>query len=103
MTNTRHLLFRVALPSVLIGFAPLAASVPGVWSIQRLQQTRARLMPRNVRSLQVAQEMEIRLRQVRAHSILYLIEPTSQRRGVFEDDCRQFEEALAAAFELAEL
>ena len=56
----------MTLPAVLIGLTLLAASLQGVWSMQRLQRNRARLMSRNVRSLEVAQVMEIRLRQVRA-------------------------------------
>ena len=102
MTYTRRLLLQVTLPAVLVGFALLAASLQGVWSIQRLQRNRAHLMSRNVRSLQTYQEMMIRLRQVRGHSILYLLEPTPPRRQVFENDCRQFEACVAAAVRLAE-
>ncbi len=103
MTNTRRLLLQVTLPAVLVGLALLGISLRGVWSIQRLQQNRARLTRRNVRSLLAAQEMETLLRQVRAHSILYVVEPTPQRRQVYEDDCRQFEQTLGTARDLAEL
>jgi signal transduction histidine kinase len=103
MTNTRRLLLQVTLPAVLVGLGLLVGSLLGVWSIHRLQQNRARLLSSNVRSLLVAQKMEVRLRQVRAHSILYVVEPTTQRRQVYLEDCRQFEETLAAARELAEL
>jgi signal transduction histidine kinase len=103
MTTTRRLLVGVTLPAVLAGLALLGASFLGVWSIHRLQQNRARLVSRNVRALQVAQEMEILLRQVRSHSVLYLIDPTPERRKVYEEDCRQFDLVLARARRLAEL
>lgn len=103
MTTARRLLVQVTLPSVVVGLVLLVASLLGVWSINRLQQNRARLVTRNVRSLQVAQQMEIYLRQVRSHSILYLIDPTAERRAVYEEDCRLFEVVLARAQRLADL
>ena len=64
---------------VLVGLAFLATCLIGVWSINRLQLNRADLLTRNVRSLQAAQEMEVRLRQLSSHSLLYIMDPTQTR------------------------
>jgi signal transduction histidine kinase len=103
VTITRRLLLQVTLPSLVIGLLLLVPTFLGVWSINRLQTNRARLVSKNVRSLQAAREMELRLRQFRSHSILYLIEPTRQRRQLVDEDYRQFEAAFATARETAEL
>jgi signal transduction histidine kinase len=52
--------------------------------------------------MQAAQELEIKVRQLRFHSFLYLIEPTPDRLARIADDRRGFEKALAAAAGLAD-
>src|SRR5262249_8303438 len=68
-----------------------------------LQAGRALILSKNVRSLQVAQEMQLRLRQLRFHSFLLHIDPSPAHRRTVEEDRRQFEEALRKAEELAVL
>ena len=97
MTNTRRILLQVTLPFTLVGLVCLGFSFLGVWSINRLQENRARIISTNVRKLQAALEMEIRLRQFRFHSVLMLIEPNPQRRAVVVEDRKQFEAAFASA------
>ncbi|CAN5322660.1 hypothetical protein BH10PLA2_BH10PLA2_14440 [soil metagenome] len=99
---TGQILFRVALPSALLTLLLLAACLGGMWSIAQLQANQAHLLSKNVSSLLAAQELELRLRQLRFHSFLYVIDPTPSRREPYEVDARQFEEALAKATRSAE-
>src|SRR5260370_27357951 len=52
------------------------------------------VLTQNVRSLQAAQELEIRVRQLRFHTLIYLSEPTAERLKPVEKDQQHFEEAL---------
>lgn len=94
---TGQILYRVALPSVLVVLLLVAACVGGVWSIAHLQASQARILSKNVSSLLAAQRLELRLRQLRFHSFLYVMEPSEGRRQLVLDDFRQFEEELAKA------
>jgi signal transduction histidine kinase len=99
----RRILLQVTLPAVLVGLVFLAACLVGVWSINRLQRNRAVLLTQNVRSLQAAQEMEVRLRQLRLHSLLYVMDTSPARREIVEEANRQFQEAFRRAEEAAHL
>jgi signal transduction histidine kinase len=101
MASNRRILVQVTLPAVVIGLLLLGTCLIGVWSINRLQSNRATILSKNVRSLQEAQEMEIRLRQLRFHAFLYLMDPTPARRALVDEDHSQFEQALAESRELA--
>src|SRR4051794_22788399 len=90
----RHLFVRVTLPAVLLGLLLLGTGLLSLWSIRRLQADQARLLSTDVRSLLAAQEMEVRLRQLRFHSFVYVLDPTPERRQPVDADRRQFEEAL---------
>src|SRR5205085_2541145 len=56
-----------------------------------------KILSQNVASLQAAQELEIRVRQLRFHSLLYFLDPTSAHQDSIDEDHRQFEAALAEA------
>src|SRR5579871_504953 len=45
--------------------------------------------------------MELRLRQLRFHAFLYLMDPTPERRSPVDEDHHQFEQALAESRRLA--
>lgn len=94
---TGQILYRVALPSILVVLLLVAACVGGVWSIAQLQANQARILSKNVSSLLAAQRLELRLRQLRFHSFLYVMEPSDDRRQLVLEDFRQFEEELAKA------
>jgi two-component system, NtrC family, sensor histidine kinase HydH len=94
---TGQILYRVALPSVSLVVLLVAACLGGVWSIAYLQANQARILSKNVSSLLAAQELEVRLRQLRFHSFMYVMEPTKGRKERMDLDIRQFEEALARA------
>jgi signal transduction histidine kinase len=103
VTTNRHILTQVTLPALSIGLLLFGTCLVGVWSINRLQVNRALILSKNVRTLQTTQEMEIRLRQLRFHSFVYLMDPTQARRAPIDEDHRQFEDALFSARELASL
>jgi signal transduction histidine kinase len=103
VTTNRRILVQVTLPAVLIGLLLFATCLVGVRSINRLQANRSRILSKNVRSLNAAQDMEIWLRHLRFHSFIYLLDPTPRRRALVDEDNRRFEQALGEARELATL
>ncbi len=92
-TNPIHL----ALPAAATSLALSAACALGVWSLGRLQADRARLLAQEVAGLEAAQEAEVRLRQVRLHALVYVLEPTPARWAPLDGDHRQFEAAIQKA------
>jgi signal transduction histidine kinase len=88
------LLLRVTAPAVAIGLVLFAACLASMRYINRLQANLADALDENVASLRAAQELEIRVRQLRFHSLLYLTDPRPERLGPIEKDERNFEEAL---------
>src|SRR5262249_9675885 len=96
------ILSRVALPSAVLTLLLLGACLGGMWSIAHLQSNQEHILSKNVASLLAAQELELRLRQLRFHSFVYAIDPIPARRGPVEQDSRQFEAALAKAEQAAE-
>jgi signal transduction histidine kinase len=93
----QRLLFRVTAPAVLVGVLLLAACVAAVWYINRLQASLADVLSENATSLQASQELEIRVRQLRFHSLLYLMDPQPDRLGRIAEDQQLFEDALLPA------
>lgn len=94
MTMNRRILIQVTAPAVLIGLLLFVTCAASAWYIDRLQTNLSRILSRNVNSLQAAQELEIRLRQLRFHCFLYLIDPTPERLKPMEEDHQHFEETL---------
>lgn len=98
----RKMIVPLALPAAATSLALSAACLLGVWSLNRLQADRTRLLARDLASLQAAQETEVRLRQVRFHALAYVLDPTPARRRPLDEDYWQFEEALGKATEAAD-
>lgn len=93
----RRILLQITLPAAAIGMLLFGACLVSAWYINRLQTDLASILSENVTSLEAAQELEIRVRQLRFHSFLYLIDPTPTRRQPIEQDHKQFENALRLA------
>jgi signal transduction histidine kinase len=91
------MLIQIVTPPVLLGLVLLAACGASLWYIQRLQNNMATVLSRNVASMQAAQDLEIRVRQLRFHSFLYLLDPNEARLKRIADDHRGFESAVADA------
>src|SRR5262249_36627741 len=93
----RRLLIRVTTPSVLIGTVLCIACLISAWQVDRLKANLPHILSDNVTSLEAAQALEIRVRQLRYHCFVYLVEPTPARLEPVETDHHRFEEALQAA------
>jgi signal transduction histidine kinase len=90
----RRILIQVTAPAVLCGLILFAACLTSAWSVSRLQGNLSRVLSENVASQEAAQELEIKLRQLRFHSFLFTLDPTPQRRQPVHDDQQGFEAAL---------
>jgi two-component system, NtrC family, sensor histidine kinase HydH len=97
----RRVLIQVAAPAVVIGLILLGTCLASAWYINRLQRNLSSVLSHNVANLQAAQELEIRVRQLRFHSFLYLIDPSPARLEVIQTDHHNFETALELAKESA--
>ena len=97
----RRVLIQVAAPAVVIGLILLGTCLASAWYINRLQRNLSSVLSHNVANLQAAQELEIRVRQLRFHSFLYLIDPSPARLEVIQTDHKNFETALELAKESA--
>lgn len=98
--NFRFVL-RVTAPAVAVGLILLTACLAGVFFVNRIQANLANILGENLSSLQAAQELEIRVRQLRLHSLLYLMDPTKERLEPIDLDQKRFEDALVVARESA--
>ncbi|MCI0455997.1 MAG: ATP-binding protein [Gemmataceae bacterium] len=98
---SRKLLFQVSAPTVLIALLLFVACLLSAWHISRLQRDLAKILTREVTSLQAAQELEIRLRQLRFRNFLNLLDPRHARAEPIQKARDAFEEALERASSLA--
>jgi signal transduction histidine kinase len=97
----RRIFFQVAAPALVIGLILLGVCLASAWYINRLQENLATILSQNVSSLNAAQKLEIKLRQLRFHSFLYLIDPLHASKKPIGEDHRDFEAALERARDLA--
>src|ERR1700757_992682 len=98
----RRILIQVTTPGAVIGLLLFAACLGSAWYIDRLQTNMARILSRNVTSLQAAQELENRVRQLRFDSFVNFMDPTRQaRRDRIDEDRSGFEKALESAYQAA--
>src|SRR5260370_20790699 len=92
-----RLLIRVTAPAVVIGLLLFATCLASIRYISHLQANLADILAENVTSLQAAQELEIRVRQMRFHTMLYLLDPEPGRLDPIMADQERFQEALKRA------
>lgn len=97
----RKLLFRITIPSVVIGLFLFAACLLSIRYIHRLQSNVGEILNQNVSSLQAVQELEIYVRQLRFHTFLYLLNPQADRKGRIDEAQAKFEEALEETRQLS--
>src|SRR5260370_8599753 len=95
------LLLRITAPALVIGLTLFGACLAGAWYINHLQTNLAGIVSRNVRSLQAAQGLEARVRQLRHHTLLYLLDPEPELLTAIAADQQHFEDALGVALETA--
>lgn len=93
----RRILLQITVPMVGIGLLLFGTCVVSAWYMHRLQTNLATILTQNVSSLESAQQLEIRVRQLRFHSLLFLIDPTPRRLQPIEEDHQYFEGELEEA------
>ena len=93
----RKILFQVTAPTVLVGLLLLGGCAVSFWSIQQLQDNLARIQSDTLPSLEASQDLEIKLRQLRHHTFLYLIDPVPERLDRIREDDEGFKQDLAEA------
>ena len=91
------ILLRVTAPTVVIGALLFGACLISVGYISQLQTNLTNILSQNVASLQAAQELEIRVRQLRHHNLLYLMAPNPDDLNDIDTDQQHFTEALDVA------
>lgn len=97
----RNILIKISTPALLIGLLLFGACLASAWYISRLHSNLARILTENVTSLEAAQTLEIKLRQLRFHCFLYLIDPNPERLKLINEDEDGFEEAMRRALQSA--
>jgi two-component system, NtrC family, sensor histidine kinase HydH len=90
----RRILIQVTTPAVIIGLLLFGTCLASAWYVNRLQTNLASILSENVRSLEAAQALEIRVRQLRFHSFLYLLDPSAARTKSIAEDHEHIEQAL---------
>jgi signal transduction histidine kinase len=93
----QRLLLRVTAPVVAVGLLLFGTCLASIRYIDRLQSDLAEIVAETVTSLHASQDLEIRVRQLRFHTLLYLMDPTTARLEPIEKDHRSFETALEVA------
>jgi signal transduction histidine kinase len=93
----RKLLFRFTIPSLIVGALFFTACLLSVRYIHRLHTSLGEVIDDSVISLQSAQELEIRVRQLRFHTLLYLLDSKPERLVPIDEDQERFEAALEMA------
>src|SRR5947208_1631433 len=93
----RRMTLRGSIPALGVGLVMLGICAIGVRSINQLQSNLANILNEKVISLRAAQELEIKLRQLRFHFLAFVADPTDERDALIRDDHKGFEEALQRA------
>jgi signal transduction histidine kinase len=89
-----RLLIRLTAPAIAIGLVLFASCLASISYISHLQSNLANVLSGNVASLQAAQELEIRVRQLRFHTLLDLMDPGDKRLRHTREDHLAFKAAL---------
>jgi signal transduction histidine kinase len=93
----RRLFLRVAAPALAVGALLFVACLIAIRYIHRLQTNLADILTENVTSLQATADLELAVRQLRFHSLLYQLDPRPERLTKIAADQARFEKALAEA------
>lgn len=94
----RQFLFgRYSGPFVVLGGLVAVACLASIWYINRLQADLARAVRHDAARMAVTEELQIRLRQLRFHSLMAAADPSASRQRLVNDDRSLVAAALAAA------
>jgi signal transduction histidine kinase len=94
----RQFLFsRYSGPLVALGALLAAACLASTWYINRLQADLARTVRHDTARMEAANELQVWLRQLRFHSVMFAADPSAARRWQVAEDRRLVAAALADA------
>lgn len=93
----RELLGRYSWPLVTLGGLLAGACLASTLYINRLQSDLAQTVRHDAARMEAADELQIRLRQLRFHSLMFAADPSDSRRKVVDEDRRLVADALADA------
>lgn len=92
----KHITFvYLAWPLVGLGLLLAGACLAGVWYINKLEADVGRAVQDDFKRLHAAEEMQIWLRQLRFHSLLFAAQRSKSRHKDVKQDEAEFEAALA--------
>jgi signal transduction histidine kinase len=92
----RKILLQVTAPTLVIGSLLFGACLVSAWYINRLQANLATILQRNKASLHDAYQLEVKVRQLRFHAYVYLVDPHPDELAVIAEDQLGFERCLEA-------
>lgn len=98
---SRRILFQVTAPVVIIGFVLFLTCLISAWYVDWLQSNFNTILASDVSSMQAGQQMENRVRQLRFHCFVYLLDPSPSLWDKIQSDQTLFEAWLAKAQECA--
>jgi len=97
----RKLLMQVTAPTVISGLLLLGVCLLGVWFTLRLQRDLTKLLWQEIATLQAAEDLETRVRQLRFRTVVDLVDPAHARPEAVAEARRNFETALGKARQAA--
>src|SRR5258707_5333531 len=86
---------RYAGPLVALGGLVAISCLASTWYINRLQSDLARAVRHDVARMEAADELQLRLRHLRFHSVMAAADPSDARRKLLNDDHRRVVLAIA--------
>jgi two-component system sensor histidine kinase HydH len=93
----KHVLFgRYSVPLVALGGLVAMACLGSTWYINHLQTDLAHTVRRDAAGMEAAVELQVHLRHLRVHSLVFAADPSSARRAVVAGDLGRIDAALAA-------
>jgi signal transduction histidine kinase len=98
MALMKHkILLQVAAPAIVTGLALVVIGLVSAWSIHRLQANLGSIVQESVASARASLELESSVRQLRYHSLLYVMRPSPEVLSQVEEDEAEFDDAFARA------
>jgi two-component system, NtrC family, sensor histidine kinase HydH len=95
----RQMVFQVMMPALLVALAMFGMSLLGIRSINHLQADRDKIISEHGARLHLVQELATRMRLIRLHSFIYVMDMTPERWNKVAIDQGKFELAMAKIHE----
>lgn len=95
MALNRQMVLQVMMPALLVALAMFGMSLLGIRSINHLQTDRDKIVSEHSARLQLVQDLATKMRLIRLHSFIYIMDMTPDRWKRVDDDQTKFESFLA--------